>query len=193
MKEVILASNNKHKIKEYKVILECMDIKVISQQEAGIDIEVEETGKTFKENALLKAKAIYDKVHKAVISDDSGLIIDYLDGMPGVYSHRFLGEDTPYEEKCNKVIQMLENAKEDERTARFVCDICYIDENGENHIFEGVCEGTISNKIMGVNGFAYDRIFLYDNDKTFAQMSEEEKDKISHRRRAIDKFVEYLK
>ena len=150
-------------------------------------------GETFKDNAYLKAKAIFDKTKRSVIADDSGLVIDFLDGMPGVYSHRFLGENTPYEEKCSKVIEMLKNAKDEERTARFICDICYIDENGNSNFFEGICEGKISKEILGENGFAYDRIFLYNDQKTFAQMPEEEKDSISHRRKAIDKFICFLK
>ena len=103
----------------------------------------------------------------------------------------FCGEDTPAEEKCAKVIEMMKDAKEDERTARFICDICYIDETGKKHIFEGICEGKINKEIKGHNGFAYDMIFMY-GDKTFAEIPEEEKDKVSHRRKAIDKFIEFL-
>ena len=103
----------------------------------------------------------------------------------------FYGEDTPDSKKREKIIEMMKDAKENERTARFTCAICYIDEKGEKHIFEGVCKGEISKEIRGNNGFAYDMIFLY-GDKTFAEISSEEKDKVSHRRKAIDKFMGYL-
>lgn len=104
----------------------------------------------------------------------------------------FCGENTPDEEKCLKVLELMKDVKESKRTARFVCDICYIDEKGEKHIFEGICEGVISDEIKGSNGFAYDMIFRYGS-KTFAQMKAEEKDEVSHRRKAIDKFVKYMK
>lgn len=190
-KQVILASNNEQKIKEYKNILNEFNIDVISQKEAKIEIEVEETGTTFAQNAIIKAKAIYEITKKPVIADDSGIEIDYLGGEPGVHSHRFLGEDTTNVEKCNKVLEMMQDAKEEERTARFKCAICYIDEKEKINIFEGICEGKISYEIRGDNEFCYDLIFMYGN-KTFAEISEEEKDKVSHRRKAIDKFVEYL-
>ena len=191
--KLILASNNKHKIKEYSSILGKIGIDVISQKEAGIEIDAQETGTNFKENAIIKAEKIYEKIKKPVISDDSGLVIDFLNGMPGVYSHRFLGENTPDKEKCEKILEMMKDVQDDKRTARFVCDICYIDENGEKQVFEGVCEGKISDSIKGNNGFTYDMIFLYNDNKTFAQMSEEEKDNVSHRKKAVDKLLEYIK
>ena len=189
--KVIMASNNKHKIKEFNAILNKLGIAVISQKDAGIDIDVEETGTTFKGNAIIKAKAIYDILKTPVISDDSGLLIDYLDGMPGVYSHRYLGENTPAYEKCSKILELMKNAKENERSARFVCAICYIDGLGNVHTFEGKCEGNISTEIRGSNGFMYDMIFEY-KAKTFAEMSEDEKDMVSHRKNALDQFVNFL-
>lgn len=189
-KKVILASNNKHKIKEFSSILSKLGIQIISQAEAGFNVDVEENGTTFKDNSIIKAKAVYDKLHIPVISDDSGLVIDYLDGMPGVFSHRYLGEDTPAKEKCNKILELMKDAKGSDRSARFICSICYIDETGNTHNFEGVCEGIISDKIRGFNGFMYDMIFEYKG-RTFAEMSENEKDSVSHRKRAIDKFIKY--
>lgn len=189
--EFILASNNKGKLKEIKEKLKKFRIDVISQSEAGINIEVNETGTTYEENATLKAKAIYDLTHKPVISDDSGLEIDFLDGKPGIFSARFLGEDTPYEEKRNKVLEMLKNASEEERTARFRCSICFIDEKGNTHIFSEKCEGIIAHSSRGTNGFGYDPIFEYKG-KTFAELTQEEKSKVSHRGKAINKFVEYI-
>ncbi len=191
-REFILASNNKGKLNEFKEKLAEFGINVIPQSEAGVSLKAEETGTTFEENAILKAKAVYDLLHKPVISDDSGLEIDFLDGKPGVYSSRFLGEDTPYDEKCNKVIELLANAENEKRTARFRCSICFIDENGQVHIFSDKCEGKIANAPKGENGFGYDPIFEY-NGTTFAQMSHEQKNEISHRGKAVRKFMEYIR
>ena len=190
--EIILASNNKEKLREITHILQPFGIKVISQAESGFDIEVEETGKTFAENAILKAEAIHKLYGKPVISDDSGLQVDYLHGEPGVYSKRYAGENASYEEKIHKILHSMEEAKEEERTARFVCAICYIDEKGEKHIFQESCEGSILREPRGENGFAYDPIFLYQ-DKSFAEMSEEEKNEVSHRGKALRKMTEYFR
>ena len=151
MKEIILASNNKGKLKEIKDKLEKYGIKVISQAEAGCNIEVEETGTTFVENAFLKAQAIYDIIQKPVIADDSGLEIDALDGKPGVYSHRFAGENATDEDRIQKILDLMKDIPEEKRTARFKCVICHIDEKGEKHIFEGTCEGTIGFEPKGHN------------------------------------------
>ena len=190
--EIILASNNKEKLREITHILQPFGIKVISQAGSGFDIEVEETGKTFAENAILKAEAIHKLSGKPVISDDSGLQVDYLHGEPGVYSKRYAGENASYEEKIHKILHSMEEAKEEERTARFVCAICYIDEKGEKHIFQESCEGSILRETRGENVFAYDHIFLYQ-DKSFAEMSEEEKNAVSHRGKALRKMTEYFR
>ena len=190
METYILASNNKNKLREYKEKLSEFGIDVISQSEAGINIEVEETGTTFAENAELKAKAIYDLVKKPVISDDSGLSVDALGGDPGVFSHRFAGPTD--QDRINKILTLLENVDDEKRTAHFTCAICFIDENGNEHIFEEKCEGTIARKQEGENGFGYDPIFLYEG-KTFADISSEEKNEISHRGRAIKSFVNYIR
>lgn len=193
MKKIfILASNNKNKVREFKEKLKEFNIDVISQKDAGYDIEVEETGTTFAENATLKAEAIYKLSGKPTIADDSGLEIDYLNGEPGVYSARYAGPNATDEDKNNKVLDLMKNVKEEDRTARFKCDICYIDENGEKHIFEGVFEGKIDTEPKGTNGFGYDPIFNI-GDKTSAELSPEEKNEISHRGKAIKKFVDYLK
>lgn len=192
MKQIILASNNKNKLQEIKNKLKKFDIDVISQKEAGVNIEVEETGKTFKENSYLKAKAIYDIIKKPVIADDSGLEIDCLNGEPGVYSARYAGKDATDDDKINKVLEKMKNVKDPDRTARFVCTICYIDENGKEKYFESSSEGKIATKKHGNNGFGYDPIFIY-GDKSFAEMTQEEKNKVSHRGKAIQKLVEYFK
>lgn len=190
--EIILASNNKNKLKEITNILKPFDIKVISQESTGFDIDVEETGTTFAENAVLKAEAIYHLSKKPVISDDSGLEIDYLHGEPGIYSKRYAGANATNQDRINKILNLMENAKEEERTARFVCAVCYIDEKGEKHIFQETCEGTILKEPRGENGFGYDPIFLY-KDRTFAQMNGQEKDKVSHRGKALRRMAEYFK
>ena len=189
MKTFILASNNKNKLREYREILKPFDIEVISQSEAGINIDVEETGTTFAENAHLKAKTIYDMVKKPVISDDSGLSVDALGGEPGIYSHRFAGPTD--QDRINKILNLMENVEEKERTAHFTCAICFIDENGKEHIFEEICEGIIARKQEGTNGFGYDPIFLYEG-KTFGELSSDEKNKVSHRSKAIRSFAKYI-
>lgn len=191
MQDIILASNNKNKLREISEKLRQFNINVISQSEAGINIEVEETGQTFVENAILKAEAIYNIKHIPVISDDSGLEIDALNGEPGVFSNRYAGPNATDKDRVEKVLKLLENTEDSKRTARFKCAICYIDANGEKHIFEEACEGKIADKPYGENGFGYDPIFLYD-ERTFAQMPPEEKNKISHRGKAINKLVEFL-
>lgn len=189
--EIILASNNKNKLKEITSILKPFNIEVISQEDAGFDIEVEETGTTFEENAILKAEAIHKLSGKPVISDDSGLEIDYLHGEPGVYSKRYAGPNATNQDRINKILTLMQNAKGNERTARFVCAICHIDAKGEKHIFKETCEGIILKEPRGENGFGYDPIFLY-KDKSFAQMNAKEKDKVSHRGKALRKMVEYF-
>ena len=192
IKKVIVASNNKHKIKEIKAKLSNMNIEVLSQKEAGYDIEVDETGTTFEENSMLKAKTIYNLAKQPVIADDGGLEVDFLDGRPGVYSARFCGPDATDKDKYMKILELMKDVEDSKRSARFRCVISYIDENGKEHAFEGICDGKISKEPMGNDDFGYDPIFLV-GDKTFAQISEEEKNKISHRGRAIDKWVQYLR
>ena len=191
--DIILASNNKNKLREMRDILKDFGINVISQKEANINIEIEETGTTFEENAILKAKAIYELTKMPVISDDSGLEIDALDGAPGVYSNRFAGENATDEDKMNKVLSLMKDVPEEKRTARFKCTICYIDKNGNINTFTGVAEGKIGYKQIGENGFGYDPIFICEKNKTFAEIPGEEKNKISHRGRAIERFIEFLK
>lgn len=192
MKSVyILASNNEHKAVELKEKLKKYGISLLTQREAGYDIEVNETGETFRENAVLKAEAIYSKSHKPTIADDSGLEIDALGGMPGVHSHRFAGPDATDDDRINKVLEMLKDVPEEKRTARFKTMICFIDEKGKKHFFEGICEGKIGYKKRGINGFGFDPVFIYEG-KTFAERTREEKNEVSHRGRAIAKFIKYI-
>lgn len=192
IKKIIFASNNKGKIRELKDILSPLGIEVVSQREAGFDIEADETGTTFAENSAIKAKAIYELAKIPVLADDSGLCVDALDGQPGVYSHRFAGENATDEEKCRYILEKLENVSDEKRTARFICDMCFIDENGREYHAEGRCEGKIGKEEKGNNGFGYDPIFVVGN-RTLAELEEAEKNKISHRAEALKKMKEILK
>lgn len=189
---IIIASNNKGKIKEFKKILEPLGYNVFSQSETGVNIEVEETGTTFEGNAKLKARAIYNLKHTAVLADDSGIVVDYLNGEPGIYSARYMGLQTD-EERRRCVLYKMKDAKKEDRTARYVCCICYIEENGKENIVNGIWEGIVADKEYGENGFGYDPIFMPNgSDKTVAQMLPEEKNTISHRAMAIQKLKELL-
>ena len=186
--KVILASNNKHKLEEIKKILTPLGYEVVSQAEAGVDIDVEETGTTFEENAALKAQAVYDLTKTAVISDDSGLEVDYLNGAPGVYSHRYAGENATDADRCAKLLSELSGVETAKRTARFVCVLCFIDDKGEKLVIRGTVEGIIGTEPKGENGFGYDPVFMY-GDRSFAELSSEEKNTVSHRADALKKFA----
>ncbi len=185
--KIILATNNNNKLREFREILSPMGYEVISQSEAGADIEADETGTTFEENAYIKAKAIYDILHMPVIADDSGLEVDHLGGAPGVYSARYAEPG----HRCERVLSELEGVPDNERTARFRCVICFIDADGKAQYVRGSCEGRIGYERRGSNGFGYDPIFLYD-DRTLAEMSADEKNAISHRGKAIRELTKLL-
>lgn len=185
--KIILASNNKDKLSEIKNMLDPLRFEIISQSEAGIDFEADETGRTFEENARIKARAVYDALNAPVIADDSGLETDYLNGEPGIYSARY----APEGERRKTLLSKLEGVPYEKRSARFVCCICYIDGGGRETVFRGTCEGHIGFEIRGEGGFGYDSVFMY-GDKTFAEISSEEKNKISHRAGALKKLKEFL-
>ena len=189
--KIILASNNKHKLEEIRKITAPLGYEVISQSEAGCNFDVEETGTTFEENAVLKAKAVYEKMKMPVISDDSGLEVDYLNGAPGVYSHRYAGENATDADRCSKLLSEVSGVEKEKRTARFVCVICFIDENGTETVIRGTCEGYIGTEPRGENGFGYDPVFMY-GDRSFAEISAEEKNSVSHRADALRKFSETI-
>ncbi len=191
-KKIILASNNKGKIREIQEILLPLGFDIISMKEAGIDTEIEENGSTFEENAAIKARAIYKISGAAVIADDSGLAVDYLNGAPGVYSHRYAGENASDYDRNMKLLSELSKAEDDKRQAAFVCAMCYIDENGKEHIVKGECKGKIGYEMKGENGFGYDPLFMY-GEKSFAEISPDEKNKISHRANALKLLCELLK
>mgnify|MGYP000979900861 FL=1 len=184
--KIICATSNKDKLREIREIFSDFDCEIVSMKEAGVSIDVEETGDTFLENAYIKAKAVWDITGGVVFSDDSGLEVDYLNKAPGVYSARFMGTDTSYEIKNKKIIQLLEEAKGRERSARYKAAICCILEDGSVIEIEESMEGEIAHSPSGREGFGYDPIFyVKEFSKTAAQLSREEKNKISHRGKAL--------
>lgn len=191
MKSIILASNNKDKVKEVKEILKGYDI--ISMKEAGIDVDIEENGTTFEENALIKARAIMKLTGQITMADDAGLEIDYLNKAPGVYSARFMGHDTSYDIKNKALIQKLEGVKGSDRSGRFVCAIAVCFPDGREIVKRGTMEGLIAEEIKGDNGFGYDPIvYLPEYGKTSGELAPEEKNKISHRGKALALIKEEL-
>ena len=189
MKDIMIATSNKGKVREYKSLLEPLGYIVHDLSELD-PIEIDENGSTFQENALIKAKSIKDKCNMTVIADDSGLEIDALNKEPGIHSARYLeGHDHSYK---NKVLLERMKGKTD-RTARFVCAIALCDETGD-HLFTGVMEGKINDQAAGDNGFGYDPIFLVEQfGKTSAQLTMEQKNSVSHRGIATRELLDYLK
>ena len=184
--KIICATSNKDKLREIREIFSDFDCEIVSMKEAGVSIDVEETGDTFLENAYIKAKAVWDITGGVVFSDDSGLEVDYLNKAPGVYSARFMGTDTSYEIKNKKIIQLLEEATGSKRSARYKAAICCILEDGSVIEIEESMEGEIAHSPSGREGFGYDPIFyVKEFSKTAAQLSREEKNKISHRGKAL--------
>ena len=193
MKRIIFATTNEGKMDEIREILKDLDIELLSLRDAGLNPDIDENGKTFEENAIIKAKTVMEMTGEMVLADDSGLEVDYLEKAPGIYSARFLGEDTPYSFKNQYILDQLANVKEKDRSARFVCVIALASPNGEVITRSGVIEGYIADKISGVNGFGYDPIFyLPEYQCTTAELSPEHKNKISHRGIALNAMKEVL-
>ena len=193
-KKIVFATGNKGKIKEIQMILEDLGAEIKTMKEEGIIVEVEENGKTYEENALLKAREVAKYTDAIVMADDSGLEIDYLNKEPGIYSARYMGEDTSYRIKNANLIERLQGVAEQKRTARFVCAIAAVLPDGRELTARGVIEGRIGYEERGENGFGYDPIFYVPEfGKTTAELSEEEKNKVSHRGRALEIMKEELK
>lgn len=186
-KKLVMATNNANKLREAREILAPLGIEVISQREAGADCEPEENGTTFAENALIKARAVYDIVKLPTIADDSGLCVDALDGRPGVYSARY----APKGEECQKLLEEMKDVPDNNRAASFKCTIAYI-ENNEVHSFDGICAGCIGHEMRGTNGFGYDPVFMV-GERTMAELTADEKNAISHRGAALKALYDYLK
>ncbi|MFS0654641.1 XTP/dITP diphosphatase [Bacillus sp. 179-C3.3 HS] len=193
MKTAIIATHNSGKAKEFKAILEPKGFTVKTLADIGFTEEIEETGQTFEENAVIKAEAIQAKAGEMVIADDSGLSIDYLGGKPGVYSARYAGVEKDDAENVKKVLDELKGVEKEDRTARFRCALAVSIPGKETKTVEGSVEGFISEEPIGENGFGYDPIFIVkDKDKTMAQLTPEEKNKISHRAVALQKLSSLL-
>ena len=194
---IIFATGNKGKLREIDDILKDLSIPIVSMKDAGITSEPDETGVTFEENAIIKAKHAADvlKEKDAIyMADDSGLEVDALGGEPGVYSARYMGEDTPYTVKNKNIIDRLDGVENDKRTARFVCAIAAVLPDGEVVTTRGTIEGKIGYEERGTNGFGYDPIFyLPDMSVSTAELSPDEKNRISHRGRALEAMKLRLK
>ncbi|MGN1343809.1 MAG: RdgB/HAM1 family non-canonical purine NTP pyrophosphatase [Traorella sp.] len=191
MKEILIASGNAHKIKEFREMLEPMGYQVKSLKDLDQPIEIDETGTSFEENSMIKAMTLHKALGCAVMADDSGLMVDAMDGAPGVYSARFMGENTSYDIKNQYIIDQVKGKKRD---AQFVCVISYVESDSTAHSFKGVVHGEINDCILGEKGFGYDPIFYYPPYKTtLANVSEEMKNAVSHRGIALRKCVEYMK
>ncbi|NPC93614.1 XTP/dITP diphosphatase [Bacillus sp. WMMC1349] len=189
MKEVIIATKNEGKVKEFKAILTPRGYDVKSLSDIGYTENIEETGQTFEENAIIKAEKISKATGKMVIADDSGLSVDYLGGRPGIFSARYAGEEKNDLANLNKVLKELEGTIKEDRSARFRCALALSVPGQKTKTTEGVVEGYITEAPKGANGFGYDPIFLVkDKDQTMAQLSNEEKNKISHRADALEKL-----
>ena len=194
MKKVIFATGNEGKMKEIREILGDLDIELLSLKDAGIHADIAEDGKTFEENAQIKARAIEKLTGEIVLADDSGLEIDYLNGEPGIYSARYMGEDTSYRIKNANLIQRLEGVPDEKRTARFVCAIAAAFPDGTMKTVRATMEGRIGYEERGENGFGYDPIFyLPEYGCSSAEISMEEKNKISHRGKALRAIKDVLR
>ncbi len=191
--KIIMATSNKDKVNEIRQMLSGTDIEIVSLKEAGVSINIEENGSSFDENAAIKANAVRDLTGQMAISDDSGLVIDYLGGAPGIYSSRFMGESTPYSEKNAAILEKLQGVPDEQRSARFVCSMAIAYPDGHTETVQGVMEGKIAHEIVGEGGFGYDPIFyLPEKGCTSAQLTASEKNAISHRGKALRKLVKIL-
>ena len=193
MEKLIFATGNEGKMREIREILSDLGLEILSLKEAGIHADIVEDGKSFEENAVIKAKTICELTHEVVLADDSGLEIDYLNGEPGIYSARYMGEDTSYRIKNQNLIDRLEGVPDEKRTARFVCVIAAAYPDGTVKTARGTMEGIIGYEERGENGFGYDPIFfLPEYGCSSAELSMEEKNKISHRGKALRAIKEVL-
>lgn len=194
MKRIIFATGNAGKMREIRSILADLGMEIVSMKEAGVGVEIEENGSTYEENALIKARAVAAVTGELVLADDSGLEVDRLNKEPGVHSARYMGEDTPYSIKNASLISRLEGVPEEERTARFVCAIAAVLPDGRELTTRATVEGRIGYEEKGEGGFGYDPIFFVPElGKTTAELSEEEKNLVSHRGKALRLMKEELR
>ena len=202
IKTIIFATGNAGKIREIKEIFKELDLTILSMKEAGVSADPEEDGESFEDNSIIKAKAVRKLVDESypepsqvlVMADDSGLEVDYLDKAPGIMSARFMGHNTSYDIKNNEILKRLEGVPDEKRTARFVCAVSAVFSGGEALVTRQTMEGRIGYEIEGKNGFGYDPIFIPDGyDVTSATISPEEKNKISHRGKALRAMLEMIR
>ena len=194
MKKLIFATGNAGKMREIKEIMKDMDVEILSMKEAGIHVDIDENGTTFEENAIIKAKTVQKAGGELVLADDSGLEVDYLNKEPGVYSARYMGENTSYHIKNNNLIQRLEGVSGTDRSARFVCVIAAAFPDGSTKTVRATIEGEIGYEERGENGFGYDPIFfLPEYGCSSAELSPEKKNEISHRGKALKEMKKELK
>ncbi len=193
--QAVIATENEHKLKEIGAILKDLQLEVLSIRDAGLEsLKIIENGDTFEENALIKARAVMEKTGKLAIADDSGLEVDMLNSQPGIYSARFAGENATDDENNKKLLKLLEDVPLHDRTARFVCSIAAVFPNGDTIVLRGECPGIIGLEPKGKGGFGYDPLFIVEKyNKTFAELGEEKKNRISHRAVALEKLKKELK
>ena len=192
--KIVFATGNEGKMREVRLILADLGMEILSMKEAGANPDIVENGKTFGENAQIKAQAVWEQTGGIVLADDSGLVIDYLNGEPGIYSARYMGEDTSYEIKNQALIDRLAGVEGEERSARFVCNIAAVLPDGQVVHTEETMEGLIAMEPAGDGGFGYDPIlYLPEYGKTSAEISIEEKNRISHRGKALEAMKVKLK
>ena len=194
MKKIVFATGNAGKLKEIREIMADMDVEILSMKEAGIRIDVEENGTTFEENARIKAQAVAAYTDAVVLADDSGLEVDALNKEPGVYSARYLGEDTSYDIKNQAILDRLSGVPKEQRTARFVCAIAAVLPDGQTLLTRETVEGYIGERPAGENGFGYDPIFYVEEYQcSTAQLTDQQKNAISHRGKALRAMKEQLR
>ena len=193
MKRIIFATGNPGKMKEIRMILADLPLPVVSMKEAGVEARIVEDGNSFEENAVIKARTVMELTGEPAMADDSGLEIDWLGGAPGIYSARYMGEDTSYEIKNRALLEKLEGVPEEKRTARFVCSIACAFPDGRIFTSRGTMEGVIAHDIKGATGFGSDPIFYLPELKcTSAEISPEQKNELSHRGKALRRMKEQL-
>ncbi len=193
-KTIVVATGNQHKLVEIGKIFQGFDVEIKSMKDVGLgQLEIIEDGTTFEENALIKARVVMKKTGYLTIADDSGLEVDALNNQPGIYSARFSGEGATDEKNNEKLLALMEQIQEKERTGRFVCAMAAVYPNGKEVVVRGECHGLIGTEPKGSNGFGYDPLFFVPSlGLTFAELSQEEKNKISHRAKALEKLMTAL-
>lgn len=192
--KIIFATGNEGKMREVREILSDLGMEILSMKEAGVSMDIVEDGTTFEENARIKARAVQKATRALVLADDSGLAVDYLNGEPGVYSARYMGEDTSYVIKNKSIIDRLKGIEGSARSARFCCAIAAVFPDGSEAVTEGMIEGVIAESPSGEGGFGYDPIFyLPERGMTTAELSAEEKNAVSHRGNALRKMKPLIK